>query len=220
MRAMPWCGGRPRRSAVPTCTLIRGTMSGMVPGPILGHEAVGVVEQVGAEVRGFQPGERVVVTATIGCGTCSYCRAGYFAQCDVANPNGPQAGTAFFGGPKATGPISGLQAEYARIPYAMTSLVRLPDSVSDDEAILLSDLFPTAWFGARLAEVSPGDTVAVFGAGVVGQFAVASAKLQGAGRVLVVDGIESRLQMAKAQNAETINFNTEDPVAVIQQFTP
>jgi threonine dehydrogenase-like Zn-dependent dehydrogenase len=199
--------------------LVRGTMSGMVPGTILGHEAVGVVEQVGAAVRGFQPGERVVVTSTIGCGTCSYCRAGYFAQCDVANPNGPQAGTAFFGGPKATGPISGLQAEYARIPYAMTSLVRLPDSVSDDEAILLSDIFPTAWFGARLAEVSPGDTVAVFGAGVVGQFAVASAKRQGAARVLVVDGIESRLEMARAQNAEPINFNTEDPIAVIQELT-
>src|SRR6195952_4470576 len=199
--------------------LVRGTMSGMVPGTILGHEAVGVVQEVGSQVRGFRPGDRVIVTSTIGCGTCSYCRAGYYAQCDVANPNGPQAGTCFFGGPKATGPINGLQAEYARVPYAMTSLVRIPDGMSDDEAILLSDIFPTAWFGARLAEVGSGDTVAVFGAGVVGQFAVASAKRQGAGRVLVVDGIESRLEMAQAQNAETINFNIEDPVAVIQELT-
>ena len=199
--------------------LVRGTMSGMVPGTILGHEAVGVVQDVGADVRGFRTGDRVIVTSTIGCGTCSYCRAGYYAQCDVANPNGPQAGTAFFGGPKATGPIDGLQAEYARIPYAMTSLVRIPDGMSDDEAILLSDIFPTGWFGARLAEVTPGDTVAVFGAGVVGQFAIASAKRQGAGRVLVVDGIRSRLEMAQAQNAETIDFNTEDPVAVIQELT-
>jgi threonine dehydrogenase-like Zn-dependent dehydrogenase len=199
--------------------LVRGTMSGMVPGTVLGHEAVGVVEEVGSAVRGFRPGERVVVTSTIGCGTCSYCRAGYYAQCDVANPNGPQAGTAFFGGPKATGPINGLQAEYARVPFAMTTLVRLPDSVNDDDAILLSDIFPTAWFGSRLAEVTSGDTVAVFGAGVVGQFAVASAKRQGAARILVIDGIQSRLDMAQAQNAEVINFNTEDPITVIRELT-
>jgi threonine dehydrogenase-like Zn-dependent dehydrogenase len=161
----------------------------------------------------------VVITSTIGCGSCSYCRAGYYAQCDVANPNGPQAGTAFFGGPESTGPIDGLQAQYARVPHAMTTLVRLPDEVSDDEAILLSDIFPTAWFGARLAEVSLGDTVAVFGAGVVGQFAIAAAKRQGAGRVLVVDGITSRLETARAQNAEVINFNDEDPVAAIADLT-
>jgi threonine dehydrogenase-like Zn-dependent dehydrogenase len=96
--------------------LVRGTMPGMRAGTILGHEAVGVVEQVGRSVRGFRPGERVVITSTIGCGSCSYCRAGYYAQCDVANPNGPQAGTAFFGGPESTGPIDGLQAQYAPGP--------------------------------------------------------------------------------------------------------
>lgn len=199
--------------------LVRGTMPGMQEGTVLGHEAVGVVEQVGAQVRGFRPGDRVVVTSTIGCGTCSYCRAGYYAQCDVANPNGPQAGTAFFGGPKTTGPIAGLQAEYARIPYAMSTLVHVPDALSDDDAILLSDIFPTSWFGARLAEVGTGDTVAVFGAGVVGQFAVAAAKRQGAGRVLVVDGVESRLELARAQNAEPIDFNHEHPVEVIRELT-
>jgi threonine dehydrogenase-like Zn-dependent dehydrogenase len=118
-----------------------------------------------------------------------------------------------------TGPVDGLQAEYARIPYAMTTMVRLPDEVSDDEAILVSDIFPTAWFGARLAEVRSGDTVAVFGAGVVGQFAIASAKRQGAGRVFVVDGLQSRLALAQAQNAEIIDFNTEDPVAVLRELT-
>jgi threonine dehydrogenase-like Zn-dependent dehydrogenase len=199
--------------------LVRGTMPGMEPGTVLGHEAVGVVEDVGPAVRGFTPGDRVVVTSTIGCGTCSYCRAGYYAQCDTANPNGPDAGTSFFGGPASTGPVDGLQAEYARIPFAMTTLVRVPDGVSDDQAILLSDIFPTAWFGARLAEVGTGDSVLVLGAGVVGQFAVASAKRQGAGRVFVVDGIESRLDMARAQNAETVDFNAEDPVAVIKELT-
>lgn len=199
--------------------LVRGTMPGMQPGTVLGHEAVGVVEDVGPAVRGFTPGDRVVVTSTIGCGTCSYCRAGYYAQCDTANPNGPDAGTCFFGGPESTGPVDGLQAEYARIPFAMTTLVRVPDNVTDDQAILLSDIFPTAWFGGRLAEVGQGDAVLVLGAGVVGQFAVASAKRQGAGRVFVVDGIASRLDMARAQNAETVDFNTEDPVAVVKELT-
>lgn len=199
--------------------MVRGTMPGMVPGTVLGHEAVGVVEEVGPAVRGFSPGDRVVVTSTVGCGTCSYCRAGYFAQCDTANPNGPEAGTCFFGGPQSTGPVDGLQAEYARIPFAMTTLVRVPDAVSDDQAILLSDIFPTSWFGARLAEVGDGDTVLVLGAGVVGQFAIASAKRQGAGRVLVVDGIASRLDKAREQNAETIDFNVEDPVALVKELT-
>ncbi|SES20797.1 Threonine dehydrogenase [Lentzea xinjiangensis] len=199
--------------------MVRGTMPDMVEGTVLGHEAVGVVEEVGSAVRGFTPGDRVVVTSTIGCGTCSYCRAGYFAQCDTANPNGPSAGTCFFGGPKPTGPVNGLQAEYARIPHAMTTLVRVPDEVSDDQAILVSDIFPTSWFGARLAEVGDGDTVLVLGAGVVGQFAIASAKRQGAGRVIVVDGVASRLDIARAQNAETVNFNEEDPVEVVRELT-
>ncbi len=199
--------------------LVRGTMPGMAEGTVLGHEAVGVVEEVGPAVRGFSPGDRVVIPSTISCGTCSYCRSGYYAQCDRANPNGPSAGTCFFGGPEATGSVDGLQAEYARVPFAMTSLVRIPDAVSDDRAILLSDIFPTAWFGARLAEVSRGDSVLVLGAGVVGQFAIASAKRQGAGRVFAVDGIASRLDKAREQNAETINFNEDDPVALVRELT-
>ncbi|MFD2416058.1 alcohol dehydrogenase catalytic domain-containing protein [Amycolatopsis pigmentata] len=199
--------------------LVRGTMPGMVEGTVLGHEAVGVVEETGDAVRGFSPGDRVVVTSTIGCGTCSYCRAGYFAQCDKANPNGPAAGTCFFGGPESTGPVNGLQAGYARIPHAMTTLVRIPDTVTDDQAILLSDIFPTSWFGSRLAEVGDGDSVLVLGAGIVGQLAIASAKRQGAGRVLVVDGISSRLDTARRQNAEPIDFNREDPVAMVKELT-
>jgi threonine dehydrogenase-like Zn-dependent dehydrogenase len=199
--------------------MVRGTLPGMVQGTILGHEAVGVVEDVGPAVRGFSPGDRVVVPSTVGCGTCSYCRAGYYAQCDTANPNGPGAGTCFFGGPQSTGPVDGLQAEYARIPFAMTTLVRIPDALTDDQAILLSDIFPTAWFGGRLAEISDGDSVLVLGAGVVGQFAIASAKQQGAGRVFVVDGNSSRLDKARAQNAETIDFNREDPVALVKELT-
>jgi len=199
--------------------LVRGTMPGMVPGTVLGHEAVGTVVDTGSAVRGFAPGDRVVVCSTVSCGHCAYCRSGYTAQCDTANPNGPLAGTSFFGGPESTGPVDGLQAEYARIPYANNTLVKVPEGVSDDQAIMVSDVLPTGWFGARLAQVSEGDTVLVLGAGVVGQCAVAAAFRQGAGRVLVVDGIADRLETARAQNAEPIDFHREDPVEVTRELT-
>ena len=198
---------------------VRGTVPGMVPGTILGHEGVGIVEEVGADVRNFAPNDRVVLTSTIACGACSYCRAGYQSQCDKANPNGPQAGTSFFGGPKETGPYQGLQAELARIPFANVGMVRLPDEVSDDQAILLSDIAPTGFFGADLAEITPGDTVAVFGCGPVGLFAIVSARLLGAGRIFAIDTVSSRLEMARAQGAETIDFNAEDPVDALRRLT-
>jgi threonine dehydrogenase-like Zn-dependent dehydrogenase len=199
--------------------MVRGTMPGMEPGTILGHEGVGIVEQLGPDVRNLRVGDRVVIPSTIACGTCSYCRAGYFAQCDQANPNGPRAGTAFFGGPKTTGPFNGLQAERARVPYANVGLVKLPDEVSDEQAIMLSDIVPTGYFGADLAEIRTGDTVAVFGCGPVGQFAIAGAFLHGATRVIAIDTIPSRLNMARAQGAEVIDFQAEDPVQVILRLT-
>src|SRR5205814_5751636 len=138
---------------------------GVKKGTILGHEGVGVVEKLGTGVRNLNVGDRVVIPSTIACGHCAYCRAGYFACCDEANPKGKRVGTAFFGGPEESGPFDGLQAEKARIPFANVGLVKLPDDVSDDQAILLSDIFPTAWFGARLAKIEPGKTVVVFGCG-------------------------------------------------------
>jgi threonine dehydrogenase-like Zn-dependent dehydrogenase len=198
---------------------VRGTMPGMRPGTILGHEAVGVVEQTGPRVRNFSPGDRVVIGSTIACGSCVYCRAGYYAQCDNANPNGREAGTAFYGGPVNTGPFDGLQAEFARVPYAHTNLVAIPPGVSDEQAVMVSDIFPTGWFGARLAEVGSGDVVAIFGAGPVGQLAALSARIQGAGRVLIVDGNADRLETARLQNAETIDFNEEHPVQAIKDLT-
>ena len=174
---------------------------------------------MGADVRNFDVGDRVVICSTIACSTCSYCRAGYFAQCDNANPNGPSAGTSFFGGPADTDPVNGLQAERARIPHAATTMVRLPDQVSDDQAILISDIFPTGWYGAILAEVKEGDTVAVFGCGPVGQFAVASAILQGAGRVIAIDQYDDRLAMARRQGAFTVNFEAEDPIETVKKLT-
>ena len=198
---------------------IRGTMSGMVPGTILGHEGVGVVEEVGPEVRNFQPGDRVVIPSTVSCGVCLPCRNGDTAQCDNANPLGKRAGTAFYGGPKDSGPLNGLQAEKARILYAHSSLVRLPDTVSDDQALLLSDIFPTAYYGADIAGVKPGSSVAVFGCGPVGQFAIISARLLGATRIIAVDRLDDRLDMARQNGAETINFEREDPIEVIKRLT-
>ena len=198
---------------------VRGTASDMKPGTILGHEAVGVVEQLGTDVRNFNMGDRVAICSTIGCGYCPFCRRGEYAQCDNSNPSGPLAGAVFFGAPAPTGPLNGLQAEYARIPFAAVTMVKLPDEVSDDQAILISDIFPTAYFGADIAGIKPGNTVAVFGCGPVGQFTIASAMLLGAGRVFAVDAIPSRLEMARAQGAETVNFDEEHPVEALRRLT-
>lgn len=192
---------------------IRGTMPGMKKGTILGHEGVGIVEELGAGVRNLSVGDRVVIPSTIACGNCSYCRCGYYAQC-AAFPS-----TAFYGGPAESGGFHGLQAEKARIPFAHVGLVKLPDEISDDQAILLSDIFPTGYMGADLAEIESGNSVVVFGCGPVGQFAIASAKLLGAGRIFAVDQKASRLALARAQGAEVIDFGREDPVATLKELT-
>jgi threonine dehydrogenase-like Zn-dependent dehydrogenase len=198
---------------------IRGTVTGMVPGTILGHEGVGIVEEVGKEVHNLRKGDRVVIPSTIACGYCSYCRDGYFAQCDNANPNGPLAGTAVFGGPKQSGPFNGLQAEYARVPFATVGPVKLPEELADDQAILLSDVFPTGYFGAQIAHVKPGRTVAVFGCGPVGLMACVSSLLRGAARVFAVDAVPARLELATRLGAESIDYNEVDPVAAIRDLT-
>ncbi len=198
---------------------VRGTSGGMKAGTILGHEGVGVVEKLGGEVRNLREGDRVVIPSTIACGVCSYCRAGYYAQCDHANPNGKRAGTAFYGGPESAGGFAGLQAEKARVPFAHINLVKLPDAIDDDEAILLSDILPTAYFGADIANIHPGSTVAIFGCGPVGQFTIASAKLMGAGRVFAIDHVESRLELARSQGAEVIDFDREHPVETLLALT-
>jgi len=198
---------------------VRGTFPGMIPGTILGHEGLGVVEEVGSSVTNFRAGDRVLISAVLGCGSCAYCHSGYFAQCDDANPNGPQAGSTFFGAPSSTGPIDGLQAEYARVPFAHTNLFRLPDSVSDAQAIPIADIYPTGYFGAVIANVSDGDTVAVWGSGPVGQFAIVSAFQRGAARVIAIDHRRDRLERARSLGAETVNFDEVDPVAALRELT-
>ncbi|HEY0981424.1 zinc-dependent alcohol dehydrogenase [Schlesneria sp. T3-172] len=199
--------------------MIRGTMPGMVPGTILGHEGVGIIEEVGSDVVDMQVGDRVVIPSTIACGHCSYCETGYHSQCDNANPHGKQAGTAFFGGPATTGPFDGLQAEFARVPLADAGLVKLPENVSDDQAILISDIFPTGYFAADIAEIKPGDSVAVYGCGPVGLFSIASAKLMRAGKIFAIDSLPDRLAAAEKLGAIPINFNEADPVNSILSQT-
>jgi threonine dehydrogenase-like Zn-dependent dehydrogenase len=199
--------------------MVRGTLPGMKPGTILGHEGVGIVEELGSDVRNLQVGDRVVIPSTIACGSCSYCRSGYFSQCDTANPHGPLAGTAFFGGPEMSGPFDGLQAERARIPFASVGLVKLPPHIPDEVAIMLSDVLPTGFFGADIAEITSGNTVAVFGCGPVGLTAIMSALYMDAGLVIAVDSIPERLKLARALGAATINFEEEDPVETIRRLT-
>jgi threonine dehydrogenase-like Zn-dependent dehydrogenase len=198
---------------------VRGTVGPMKKGTILGHEAVGVVDSVGKKVTNFREGDRVIIPSTVACGYCEQCRKGFYAQCNVANPNGPEAGTAFFGGPEGSGPLNGCQAEYVRVPYANNNLIKLPDDVSDDKAILLSDIFPTAYFGADIAQVKIGNVVVVMGCGPVGQFVITSCKLMGASRIFAIDRIQSRLDLARSQGAESINFDKVDPVAFIKEAT-
>jgi threonine dehydrogenase-like Zn-dependent dehydrogenase len=198
---------------------VRGTVPNMVPGTILGHEGVGVVEEVGRDVRNFKHGDRVLLSAVLGCGSCNYCRKGYFAQCDDINPKGPRSSTAFYGATAETGPFNGLQAEYARVPFAHTNLMRLPDDISDGQALPLSDIYPTGYFGAVIAEVSDGDVVAVWGCGPVGQFAILSSFQRGAGRVIAIDSHRDRLDRARALGAEVIDFDEVDPVEAILELT-
>ncbi|KTD17301.1 zinc-dependent alcohol dehydrogenase [Legionella jordanis] len=198
---------------------IRGTVGPMKKGTILGHEAVGVVEEVGSAVKNFREGERVIIPSTVACGYCEMCHLGFYSQCNQANPNGPEAGTAFFGGPEMTGPLQGCQAEYVRVPFANHNLVKLPDRVRDDQAILLSDIFPTAYFSVDIAGAKTGDVAVVLGCGPVGQFAIASCKLRGVSRIIAIDAIPSRLDLAKKQGAECINFNEEEPLAMVKELT-
>lgn len=198
---------------------IRGTSGPMKKGTILGHEAVGVVEEIGKNIRNLNKGDRVIVPSTVACGYCNLCRKGFYSQCEIANENGPEAGTIYFGGTKNSGPLQGCQAEFVRVPFANHNLVKLSEDISDDKAILLSDIFPTAYFGIDIAKVKPGNVVVVIGCGPVGQFVIASCKLKGISRIFAIDSIQSRLALAKEQGAEVINFNEEDPVELIKELT-
>ena len=189
----------------------------MAAGAILGHEAVGIVERAGANIGNFHEGDRVVIPATVACGTCDSCHNGNYSQCDTLRPDRTDAGPVYFGAPESG--INGLHAEFARIPYARVNMVRIPDSLSDEQALLSSDILPTGFFAAESAGIACGETVAVFGCGPVGQAAVASAHYLGARRVIAVDAVRGRLDVARQLDAETVDCSVCDPAVAIREIT-
>ncbi|BDC34214.1 glutathione-dependent formaldehyde dehydrogenase [Candidatus Dependentiae bacterium Noda2021] len=199
--------------------LVRGAVAGMKPGTVLGHEAVGVIKSIGTDVHMFKVGDRVIVPSTIACGRCQYCEQKLYAQCDNSNPHGPHAGTAFYGGPADSGPFQGMQAEQVRVPFADVNLVKIPDNLTDEQVILLSDILPTSYMAVELADVKPSDTVAVFGCGPVGQLAVACLKIKGVKKIFAIDRVVDRLEQAASQGAHPINFEQVDPVKELMALT-
>jgi S-(hydroxymethyl)glutathione dehydrogenase/alcohol dehydrogenase len=199
--------------------LYHGTVQGMEPGQTLGHEFMGIVEEAGPEVHEVKVGDKVVIPFNINCGRCWFCRHELWSQCDRSNPKG-EVGAAF-GYTQTMGGYDGGQAEYVRIPFANTvAALKVPDSITnDDQVLFLSDILPTGYFGADMANVQPGDDVAVFGAGPVGYFAVMSSFLRGAARVFSIDHWPTRLEKTKHLGAEIINFDNEDPVERLKKET-
>ncbi|GAC1340588.1 MAG: zinc-dependent alcohol dehydrogenase [Myxococcales bacterium] len=200
--------------------LLNGFMPTMEAGDILGHEFMGEVVEVGANVRKLKVGDRVVVPFTISCGDCFFCKKGLFSCCDVSNPNPEAAQKAMghspaglFGFSHMLGGFSGGQAEFVRVPYADVGPIKIPAGLRDEQVLFLSDIFPTAYMAAENAEIEKGDTVAIWGCGPVGQLAIKSAWMFGAGRVIAIDTVPARLRLAETQGrAETINFMEVDAV--------
>ncbi|GAC1337368.1 MAG: zinc-dependent alcohol dehydrogenase [Acetobacteraceae bacterium] len=208
--------------------LYNGFMPGMMSGDVLGHETMGEVMEVGAEVKSLKVGDRVVVPFTIACGECFFCKKGLFSGCERSNPS-PNRKVAeqlwghspagLFGYTHLLGGYAGGQAEYLRVPYADVGPIKVPSSLTDEQVLFLSDIFPTGYMGAEFCNPQPGDTIAVFGCGPVGQFAIRSAFLLGAERVIAIDMVPERLEMARAGGAITIDFAAESVYDRIQELT-
>src|SRR6478672_7101624 len=196
-------------------------------GDVLGHEFMGEVVETGATST-LKKGERVVIPFTISCGDCFFCKKQQYSACDNSNPAetsdaseimmGKAMGAAF-GYAHLTGGYAGGQAEYLRVPYSDVGPIVIPDGVEDDKVLFLSDILPTGWQAAEYAEIEPGDTVAVWGCGPVGLFAVQSAFLMGAERVIAIDHFPHRLELAKRFGAETINFEQSKVYEALQDMT-
>jgi threonine dehydrogenase-like Zn-dependent dehydrogenase len=207
--------------------LFHNYIPAMLPGDIMGHETMGEVVEVGSGVDGkLKKGDRIVVPFTIICGECEQCRRGNFSVCETTNRNKHLADKAFghataglFGYTHLTGGYPGGQAEYLRVPYADATHIKVPDSLSDDQALFLGDIFPTGWQAAAQCDIEPTDTVAIWGCGPVGQMAIRSAILLGARQVIAIDCVPERLTMAEAGGAITINFEDESVVERLQQLT-
>lgn len=205
-----------------------GAMPGMKKGDILGHEFMGIVEEVGPEVRAIKKGDRVVACFDIGCGLCKPCQRKDFSCCDTTNPSkeqeklyGARTG-GYYGYSHLTGGWEGGQADYVRVPFADINLMKLPSDLPDERVILLSDVLPTAWWANECAEVKQGDTVAVWGAGPVGILAAHCAFVRGASKVMLIDDVEYRLDHAKFKMPHliTINFAKEKVKDELEKVVP
>jgi threonine dehydrogenase-like Zn-dependent dehydrogenase len=194
-----------------------GFIPSMHEGDILGHEFMGEIMEVGPGVRNLQVGDRVVVPFTIACGACGFCARGLWSLCDNSNPNAwmleklyGASGSGLFGYSHLYGGYPGGQAQYVRVPFADVGPIKIPNGIPDEQVLFLSDIFPTGYMAAENCNIQPGDVIAVWGCGPVGQFAVRSAYLLGAERVIAIDTVAKRLDLARAAGAETINFLEEN----------
>jgi len=207
--------------------LFNGYMPTMEQGDILGHENMGVVVEVGSDVKNLKVGDRVVVPFNLACGDCFFCTKELFSLCDRSNPNAEMAKKAMGHSPSGLlgyshllGGYSGGQAEYLRVPFADVGPLVVPDNtLSDEQLLFLSDIFPTGYMAAENCGIEDGDTVAIWGCGPVAQFAIKSAWMLGAGRVIAIDNVPERLEMAAANGAETINFDDVDVFDALMQLT-
>ena len=199
----------------------------MEKGDILGHEFMGEVVEVGSAVKNLKPGDRVVVPFTIACGKCFFCKQEKWSACDNTNPNAGMAellygysGSGLFGYSHMMGGYAGGQAEYVRVPFADVGPIKIENGLTDEQVLFLSDIFPTGYMAAENCNIQPGDTVAIWGCGPVGQFAIKSAFMLGAERVIAIDDALERLRMASEHGgAETINFAEEDVFDRLKQMT-
>jgi threonine dehydrogenase-like Zn-dependent dehydrogenase len=200
--------------------LYNGFLPMMEPGDIMGHEFMGEVVEVGSEVKNLKVGDRVVVPFPIACGNCGPCQAGAYSICENSNPNAyiaekllGHSPSGIFGYSHLTGGFAGGQAEYARVPFADVGPIKVPEDLTDDQVLFLSDILPTGYMAAEMCGIRPGDTVAVWGCGPVGQFAIASAYMLGAERVIAIDRFGYRLDLAREKaGAITIDYDEVDSV--------
>jgi threonine dehydrogenase-like Zn-dependent dehydrogenase len=207
--------------------LYDGYIPTMRKGDILGHEFMGEVVERGGGVSNLAIGDRVVVPFPIACGSCNACTRGLFSVCENSNPNASMAEKMFgdatagiFGYSHLTGGYAGGQAEYVRVPFADVGPIKIESDLEDEQVLFLSDIFPTGWMGAENCDIKPGDVIAVWGAGPVGQFAIASAYLLGAERVIAIDRFEYRLKMAREEGgAETINYEQTSVREALREMT-
>lgn len=207
--------------------LYNGCIPTMKKGDILGHEFMGHVMSVGKEVKNLRVGDRVVVPFPIACGRCTFCQQGLSSLCDNSNPNAGlaeamygQSPAGIFGYSHLMGGYAGGQAEYVRVPFADFGPFKIENGFPDEQVLFLTDIFPTGYMAAENGNIQPGDTVAVWGCGPVGQFVIQSAWMFNPARVIAIDRVPERLQMAKIKGrAETINYEEADVVEVLKQWT-